>query len=41
MLPKKIAKKKKNESIKRELLNLLQKNDDVEKQGLNKNSQQC
>ena len=34
MVSKRIAKKKTNESIKRELLNSLQENDDVEEQGL-------
>ena len=34
MVPKRIAKKKTNESIKRELLNSSQENDDVEEQGL-------
>ena len=34
MVSKRIAKTKTNESIKRELLNSLQENDDVEEQGL-------
>ena len=36
MVSKSITKKKTNEIIKRELLNSLQENDDVEEQGLNK-----
>ena len=35
MVPKSKTKKRTNESIKRELLNLLKGNDDVEEQGLN------
>ena len=35
MVSKSITKKKKNEIIKRELLNSLQDNDDIEEQGLN------
>ena len=36
MVSKSITKEKTNETIKRELVNLLQENDDVEEQGLNK-----
>ena len=36
MVSKGIPTKKENESIKRELMNLLKENNDVEKQGLNK-----
>ena len=36
MVSKSITKKKTNETVKRELLNSLQENDDVEEQGLNK-----
>ena len=47
MVSKSITKKKTNETVKRELLNSLQENDDVEEQGLNetaknvKNSQEA
>ena len=36
MMSKSITEKKTNETIKRELLNSLQENDDVQEQGLNK-----
>ena len=35
MVPKRLVKNKTNESMKRELLNPLQENDEVEEQGIN------
>ena len=41
MVSKRIAKKKTNEIIKRELLNSLQENDDVEEQGFKETANDC